>query len=271
MFKIGDFSRLTQVSIRMLRYYDEVGLLKPAEIDRFTGYRFYNAKQITQLNQIVALRDMGFLVAEIAIFLQKELSDAELFLMIEQKRAEILQTIATENSKSERLEVLLKSREKGCPKMNYEVKLKSVPTYQVVALRKIIPAYNQEGILWEKLSSFVAKNKLQCSGSSFAIYHDLECKEAEVDVEVAMVVDRVLEDQGEIKFRETEAVSCMSSMMVLGSFEKLALAYNALGEWIEQNNYEIVGKARQVCHKGPWNETNPEEYLTEIQMPVQKK
>lgn len=66
MFKIGDFSKLTLVSVRMLRYYDELGLLKPASIDRFSGYRYYSASQISRLNRIVKLRDMGFLVAEIA-------------------------------------------------------------------------------------------------------------------------------------------------------------------------------------------------------------
>lgn len=64
MFKIGDFSKLTMVSIRMLRYYDEMELFKPAEIDTFTGYRYYSAKQITTLNLVVSLRNMGFNVSD---------------------------------------------------------------------------------------------------------------------------------------------------------------------------------------------------------------
>jgi len=69
MFKIGEFSKLTQVSIRMLRYYDETGLLTPAATDRFTNYRLYAAEQIPTLNKIIFLRDLGFNVSEIAIAL----------------------------------------------------------------------------------------------------------------------------------------------------------------------------------------------------------
>ena len=69
MFRIGEFSQLTQVSIRMLRYYDETGLLKPAQIDKFTNYRLYAAEQIPVLNKIIFLRDLGFNVSEIAVAL----------------------------------------------------------------------------------------------------------------------------------------------------------------------------------------------------------
>jgi DNA-binding transcriptional MerR regulator len=66
MFKIGEFSKLTQVSIRMLRYYDETGLLKPALIDKFTGYRMYSVEQLPLLHKIIFLRDTGFSGVEIA-------------------------------------------------------------------------------------------------------------------------------------------------------------------------------------------------------------
>lgn len=72
MFKIGDFSKLTRVSVRMLRYYDEVGLFKPAKIDDFTGYRYYSAKQISDINLIVSLRDMSFNVADIAMLMKEK-------------------------------------------------------------------------------------------------------------------------------------------------------------------------------------------------------
>ena len=72
MFRIGEFSKLTQVSVRMLRYYDEAGLLKPAEVDRWTGYRLYSAGQIPRLDRIRYLRDSGFQVSEIALALEMD-------------------------------------------------------------------------------------------------------------------------------------------------------------------------------------------------------
>ena len=72
MFRIGEFSRLTQVTVRMLRYYDETGLLRPARVDPRTGYRLYETRQIPRLNQIIYLRDSGFNVAEIVAALDAE-------------------------------------------------------------------------------------------------------------------------------------------------------------------------------------------------------
>lgn len=69
MLKIGDFSKLSRVSVRMLRYYDEIGLLKPAEIDRFTDYRYYSEAQLPTVCRITALRDMGFGLADICAIL----------------------------------------------------------------------------------------------------------------------------------------------------------------------------------------------------------
>ena len=91
MFKIGEFSKLTQVSTRMLRYYDEMGLLKPAKIDSLTGYRMYSAEQISTLNRIIYLRDSGFNVAEIALSL--DYSNNDIIEQLDKKSVEIMDNI----------------------------------------------------------------------------------------------------------------------------------------------------------------------------------
>lgn len=65
MLKIGEFSKLSRISVRMLRYYDKIGLLKPSEIDRFTDYRYYREDQLPTACRITALKDMGFSLADI--------------------------------------------------------------------------------------------------------------------------------------------------------------------------------------------------------------
>ena len=65
MLKTGEFSKLSGVSVRMLRHYDEIGLLKPAETDRFTDYRYYREDQLPKVCRITALKDMGFSLADI--------------------------------------------------------------------------------------------------------------------------------------------------------------------------------------------------------------
>ena len=71
MLKIGEFSKLSRVSIRMLRHYDDIGLLKPAEIDRFTGYRYYSPDQLPIIGRITALKDMEFQLADIVKIFEK--------------------------------------------------------------------------------------------------------------------------------------------------------------------------------------------------------
>ena len=69
MFTIGDFARHGQVSVRMLRHYDTTGLLRPARVDPASGYRFYEAAQLARLNRIVALKDLGFTLEQVAAML----------------------------------------------------------------------------------------------------------------------------------------------------------------------------------------------------------
>ena len=104
MFKIGEFSKLTQVTVRMLRYYDEMGLLKPAKIDPWTGYRLYSTEQIPVLNKIIYLRDSGFQVAEIAAALENN-DKAFLQELFNKKQAEIEENIKIEQEKLSKIDL----------------------------------------------------------------------------------------------------------------------------------------------------------------------
>ncbi len=106
MFKIGEFSKLTQVSIRMLRYYDENNLLKPAQVDPYTGYRLYSVDQIPRLNRIVFLRDSGFNVAEITESLNSW-DDVKVIQLLENKRIQLAQNIQEQQQKISRIELAL--------------------------------------------------------------------------------------------------------------------------------------------------------------------
>lgn len=267
MFKIGDFSKLTLVSIRMLRYYDEVGLFKPAEIDSFTGYRYYSAKQISTLNLIVSLRDMGFNVSDIAIALKEE-SDENLKALLKQKEVEIENTIKAEKEKLRKINNAIKNLKKERVNMNYNVSIKSVPSYKIISLRDTIPAYNAEGILWDILGRYMDEKKISCSNICYATYHDEGYTEGPVDVEVVMEVQKLLPDADGFTFKESDPIEKAASILVPGEYENIASAYNFLGKWIEENGYTIAGATRQLPIKGPWNETNPKDYLTEIQMAI---
>ncbi len=272
MFKIGEFSKLTRVSIRMLRYYDETGVLKPASIDKNTGYRLYSVEQIPTLHKIIFLRDVGFNVAQIAVALD-HWGQAFISRQLKKKQQEIESLIATEQARIKKIDIAIRDMAEEKFSINYNVTLKSIPAYQVLSLRKIIPNYFAEGVLWQELEDYIERECLDIppNNHALAIYHDVEHKDADVDVEVCVVVNQKGHSKNGVIYRDTEKVDNMACAMVYGPYENIAIGYEALAHWLTKHSqYRMVGHNRQICHRGPWNEKEVNKYLTEIQIPVEK-
>lgn len=268
MFRIGEFSKLTQVSVRMLRYYDEMGLLKPAEIDSCTGYRMYAIEQILILNKIIYLRDSGFNVAEIALALNND-SDNCTIEQLEKKHTEIIENIQKEQTKLKKIEIAINELQHEKAELHYNISIKSIHSYQVLSLRKVIPNYYAESELWKELSEFSKQYKVEISNDTFSIYHDEDYKEENVDVELCAIVKKIGEDMGAFRYRYTEPISTMACTMVYGEFSNIASAYLSFAKWLQKNSqYKMSSPNRQIVHRGPWNEKNPKKYLTEIQIPL---
>lgn len=270
MFKIGEFSKLTQISIRMLRYYDEAGLLKPAKVDASTGYRMYSVEQIPILNKIIYLRDSGFQVAEIMAALHSE-HDASVIAQLDKKYEEVEQNIQTEKEKLKKIRLAKDALVNDQNEMHYNICIKSVPGYQVLSLRKRILDYYAEGELWKELSEFTHQHKIELTSNTFSIFHDEDYREEQVDVELCVVVQNKGNDIRPFRFRHTEPVPIMACMMVYGSFSNIASAYQNFADWLQQHSqYKMKGANRQIVHRGPWNEEDPQKFLTEIQIPLKK-
>ena len=268
MFRIGEFSKLTQVSVRMLRYYDEAGLLKPAEVDRWTGHRLYSVEQIPRLDRIRYLRDSGFQVSEIALAL--EMDDHALLVSLNKKCLEIEQAIQKEQERLLKIAVAKEEIQGSKSELHYHISMKSIPACQVLSLRRTVPTYYSEGDLWKELSAFAEKEEIEISSDTFTIYHDTEYREQDVDMELCAPVKKAGENREPFCFRMTEAVPAMASTMVDGEFSNIKKAYLAFAKWLQKNsNYQMSAPVRQIVHRGPWNENAPAKYLTELQIPVE--
>ena len=112
MIRIGDFSRISQTPVSTLRYYDEVGLLKPVEVDHFTGYRYYTFDQLARLHRILALKDLGFSLEEIVRLLADTLPARQVHGMLLRKRADLRGQAQDNHERLERLDTWLKQIEK---------------------------------------------------------------------------------------------------------------------------------------------------------------
>ena len=107
MFSIGEFARHGRISVRMLRHYDAVGVLVPAMVDPVTGYRFYQAGQLSRLNRIIALKDLGFSLRQVQQILDEEISAAELRGMLKLRQAELAAQIEADTARMSRIEARL--------------------------------------------------------------------------------------------------------------------------------------------------------------------
>ena len=271
MLKIGEFSKLSRISIRMLRYYDEMGLLTPETIDPFTGYRYYSESQLFTAGRITALKDMGFKLCDTAELL-KRWEDREILeqRLLAQQEAARLQ--AEESARRLRLLDTAIERLRKDELMNYDVTVKTIPERRVASVRQIIPCYEREGDLWGILMQETARMHIQdgdpclCS----ATFHDGEYKESNVDVEVQKTVRGDYPDTEHVKFKTMPAVQ-VASAVCKGSYDQLNEATADVVSWVESNGYVFDGPSFFIYHVSPHETNDPEKFVTELCYPVRKK
>lgn len=270
MFKIGEFSKITQVSVRMLRYYDEQKLLEPCLIDDSNGYRLYSSSQIEQLNRIILLRNMGFGVKEIKTLLDTwDTEDIKSNLLRQMQKTE--ENIQTEQRKLKQMQGWLCDLSNQDKKLNIEIIMKSLPMQHVMSIRRIVPDYYSESLLWKEFGEVFNHVKNADKLQSFSIYHDLDDREKDVDIEVCVVVDpmEIPLESKDVIYRQIEKVDMAACFMVYGPYETISLAYKEFAYWLEQHEeYEMQGENRQICHVTMCHTDNPEEFITELQIPL---
>ena len=150
MLKIGEFSKISRVSVRMLRHYDEIGLLKPVETDSFTGYRYYSESQLTKIGLIKSLKELGFSLADI-IKMTEICDDIEKMDSFYKKRQIELQNQADITAHQMMLLDTARKRLRKEQKMSYNVSIKTIPERYAATVHMTIPHYDDEGMVWQVL------------------------------------------------------------------------------------------------------------------------
>lgn len=274
MFKIGDFSRLSLVSVKALRYYDELGLLKPARVDEFTGYRYYSANQLIRLNRILAMKDMGLSLEQITLLLDKEPSPDQIRGMLRLKQIELRQQLVDGQARLARIEAWLQAFEQEDTMPTYDVVLKKVASLKVAQARGIAPDMMQLGPtldrLFDQVMGHIVQNGATFAGPANTVYYDPEFCDHDIDVGACMPFEGSLSDSEQVKVSELPAVETIASTIHHGSFSTLNQAYNAILAWIEANDYTINGPTRELnleYERGG----DQSKFVTEVQFPVTKR
>lgn len=271
MIKIGDFARLSQISVVTLRHYDELGLLTPVQVDPFTGYRYYSTEQLPRLNRILALKDLGFSLEQIAEVLNEGLTPDQLRGMLRLKRAEVEQRLADEQERLARIEARLRQIEMENRMPHYDVVLKTVPPMRVASRRVTIPTNDQVPAIlrpaFTEVYDFVRQAGAKEASPCFALWHSPAEVYTNEDAEAIVPIDRALPGTERVKVYDLPATQ-VAAVVHHGDFDDFTQGHTALLKWIEANGYRIVGPYREVYIKHHHN--NLTDTTTEIQFPVEK-
>lgn len=271
MLKIGEFSRLVRVPAKTLRYYDEIGLFKPAHYDADTGYRYYSVEQLPRLHRIVALKGLGLSLDQIKLLLTDDLSPEQIRGMLKMKRVEIIHKLDEEQMRLLLLESYLSQMENEAGLVQYDVILKSVEPIQAVTIRGVAPTLPQLGhVVWEymtELHDYLQAHQVESTGPRFHIYHDDELPDEDIDIEVAYPVADTLPSSERVQCRTVEAVEQMACAVHHGPLIHMLRANVAIMQWISANGYHVDGPYREIYLQYQ-PQRDKQHYVTEVQFPV---
>lgn len=267
MIKIGDFARLGQVTVATLRFYAEVGLLKPSAVDPSSGYRYYSLSQLPRLNRIMALKDLGFTLPQIEQVLNGAPTLSALRGMLTLKQAETEQLVAAEQARLCRIEARLRQIEQENRMSAFDVAVKTVPAMLVAACTVTIPTNDQAsayldrafGAVFQQLQGHGARPVGPCG----AIWHQSsEVLENEV-AETFVPIDRTFPASEPVQVYEAPTLS-VAAVVHQGGYDNLPLMHTALLQWMEANGYAAAGSYREIYHSPP----DAESPVLEVQYPV---
>lgn len=261
--------------MRTLRYYDEIGLLKPVHVDSETGYRYYLVEQLARLQRILALKDLGFELAQIVQVLDEDLPPEQLRGMLRLKQLEIQQRVQAEEERLARIEARLKQLEAGGTRLSHEVALKKVRSQIVASTRTLAANFTLKNQFATEMLNTLKKNGVRQIDHLLFIdsegsyrENDMHIVEIVVPVQSSTVGNIVEQSGGRITIRELPAVNTMATLLYHGNPYTLSEAYQPLGTWIQANDYVITSSCRKVCLQ---RDGDLDSHVTEIQFPVEKK
>ncbi|GAA1266863.1 MerR family transcriptional regulator [Streptomyces javensis] len=271
MFTIGDFARHGRVSVRMLRHYDATGLLRPAHVDPATGYRFYSAAQLSRLNRIIALKELGFTLQRVRDIVDDKVGTEELRGMLRLRRAELEATVAATAARLAQVEARLRSIESEGHMPTNDVVIKNLPAVRVAELTATAAGFDPQDIgpvitpLYDELFRRLDTAGITPTGPGVAYYEDAPEGGGAVTVHAAIQVTAPLRDGEDLRILDLPPVDQAATIVHRGPMDAVVPTAQALARWIDGNGYRSAGYPREINLECP---ENRDEWVTELQAPV---
>ena len=267
--KIGEFSKMMQVTVKTLRHYEQKGLLVPDEVDEWSRYRYYNIAQMQRLNTIRGLQRQGFTLEEI----KELLEDGAQMPSVDQLTRKIVET-------ERQLQLLMERRNQLLKWMDSHKQIKTMEKFSIQSLPEIIVASHREVISGYSALGFLCVNKIgpemqrlgcKCPppGYCFTIEHNQEFHAENIDIEYCEQVEEMGNNSEIIQFKRLPAVEKALCMKHIGPYERFYESFTEAFAYMEEQGYKIVGHPRTCYIDGIWNQEDPEKWLSIIQIPIE--
>jgi len=276
MFSIGEFAALGRVSVRMLRHYDAIGLLRPARVDPASGYRYYTAAQLTVLNRVIALKDLGFTLQQVQSIVDEKVDTAELRGMLRLRRAQLAEQVADDTTRLARVDARLRMIETEGHMDTGDVILKSIPATRVAELSAPCASYEGPDItpalspLYPQLMERMAAAGVRMTGAPIAYYLPAPTGPGDESITVHAAfpfAGDVPSDPG-FDVVDLPAVEHAATLLHHGAMSEAFRTGQTIAKWIDDNGYRTVGQgyAREVYLDCPPGEFD--KWVTEMQVEV---
>jgi DNA-binding transcriptional MerR regulator len=278
MFKIGEFSRIARVSARLLRFYDEIGLLKPDVVDPFSSYRYYTTSQLTRLNRILVLKELGLSLEQIGEVIDSGASAAELRAMLLVRRADAERAMAEEGARLRMIESRIAHIDGGSGELD-DVLIRAEPAHRVITVRDTVRSFVTAREIIGQLAREVPRAVPRAAlGGIIGIAHSAEFEPDAIDVELGFMVTDGAKLPGTLpsvggrplEVRELPPTPHMAVCVRIGLPENAHLITARIGRFVEANGYRLAGPSREVFLRPPQPD-RMEESVVEMQFPVEEK
>lgn len=263
MYKISDFSKITSLSVKALRYYDEEQILTPSYRDPETSYRYYSEDDFQRARMVALLRTLEFSISEIKDVLANCEDPADLPCYLEEKKIMIENRIYREKELIKKLNLYIKPGDREGISMNYQIEEKEIAPVTVASIR-YKGKYDEVGKYIGKLYKAVGGN---AAGAPIQCYHDIEFMEEGADLELCIPTKKVF-THPEVTVKKLPAVKAICTTHI-GGYDKLNLAYKALTDYANEHKIQCITPSREIYVKGPGMlfKGNEDHYVTEIIIP----
>lgn len=270
MFTIGEFARHGRVSVRMLRHYDTTGLLRPARVEETSGYRFYAAGQLAQLNRIIALKDLGFSLDQVREMLDEQVSAEQLRGMLRLRQAELQSRLTADRARLAQVEARLQIIEREGTMPADDIQVKQIPAVRVAELTATAASLEPASItpviqpLYEELGSRLGRAGVTPVGPPVAYYEDAPDGDG-VLVHATLPVNADPADGQDFAIVDLPAIQQAATVVHRGSMDNVMSTIQVLARWIDGNGYRSSGYPREFYLECPENRA---QWVTELQEPI---